>query len=365
MIGGKSEITLTEQQQLIILKTWNDNKENPPSLNDLINAAYPDRPDLDGRCAEGRAVKKFLASRSIVARKSYDYVPKKPIELNEEQKEFIANNSPTMKAAEMAEVIFKKNGLTNLHGETIAVISYLKTLPENIKYEDPNAKDVNRYSPPKNEDRMFLRVNKYIHDSLDKEKLTPRDRAGLNALIRFMHTYRFLHQINSFSSQVDRDLFESSFVRYCYDKPDLTQEEVDQYIILATEVVISSSIQAIIQNLQGEINSEVEAGNKIPMAIVEAVNSAREEYNQSTIRQQKLTNDLKVKRSDRLSKQIKENASILNLVGMWKEEETRQQLIKLAEKRKELVKNEINRLSSMDEVKAKILGISESEILDG
>ena len=37
----------------------------------------------------------------------------------------------------------------------------------------------------------------------------------------------------------------------------------------------------------------------------------------------------------------------------------------IAEMRKEIVEKEINRLSTMDEVKAKILGISKDEILNG
>ena len=45
-----------------------------------------------------------------------------------------------------------------------------------------------------------------------------------------MHTFRFLHQIGTYNIETDRELFESSFVRYTWDKPDLTQEEVDQYI---------------------------------------------------------------------------------------------------------------------------------------
>ena len=50
---------------------------------------------------------------------------------------------------------------------------------------------------------------------------------------------------------------------------------------------------------------------------------------------------------------------------MWKEEESRQKLIKLAELRKQVVKEEIENLSSMDEVKARIMGISEDEVLEG
>ena len=74
---------------------------------------------------------------------------------------------------------------------------------------------------------------------------------------------------------------------------------------------------------------------------------------------------LNVKRSARLSKQIKENASILNLVQLWKDEESREKLIKLAELRKSVLKEEVENLSSMDEVKSRILGLSEEEVLNG
>jgi hypothetical protein len=160
-------------------------------------------------------------------------------------------------------------------------------------------------------------------------------------------------------------LFESSFIRYAYDKSDLTQEEVDQYIILATEVVISSNIQETIQTLQEQINMEMDSGQKIPMVLVEAVTSARTEYNQCVGRQQKLLNDLKVKRSERMQKQVKDNASILNLVLMWKDEESRNEMLKMADMRREVLKDEIGRLSSMDDIKARIFGLTEEEVLDG
>ncbi len=99
--------------------------------------------------------------------------------------------------------------------------------------------------------------------------------------------------------------------------------------------------------------------------IIEAVTSARTEYNQCVTRQQKLLNDLKIKRSERLSNQVKENASILNLVQMWKDEDTRKEMIKMADMRREILKAEVGRLSSMDDVKARIFGLTEEEVLDG
>jgi hypothetical protein len=101
------------------------------------------------------------------------------------------------------------------------------------------------------------------------------------------------------------------------------------------------------------------------MSLVESISSARTEYNQCVNRQQKLLNDLKIKRSERISKQVKENASILNLVEAWKEEESRMKMIKLANMRKQIVEKEIENLSSMDELKSRIFGLSKDEGLNG
>ena len=212
---------------------------------------------------------------------------------------------------------------------------------------------------------LFIKINKYILDGIDKNKLTYKNKKDISSLIGYMNTFRFSHQINIYDDEKDRELFESSFVRYTYDKNDLTQEEVDQYIVLSTEVVISSNIQQTINVLQNQIDLAMQEDGKIPMALVEASNTARKEYNDCVNRQQKLLNDLKVKRSEKLSKQVKETASIINLVQMWKEEESRAKLLKMAEMRKIVIEKEIDRLSSMDEVKCKILGISKDEILNG
>jgi len=362
---------LNDQQRLAILNEWNNRPSNPPSLLELVRVAFPDAEGADGRSWHGKKVKEFLSTRQIKARASYEYLAKDKIELSPEQKEFAANNAGSMGALEITKSVFNNQNLTSLSQETRTIIEFIKTLDQKViqagpvSHRDTESIADSQYMPPKTFERMLFRINRYVHEGIDKDKVTSRQKAAINAIIGYMHTYRFLHQINSYTSNIDRELFESSFVRYTFDKPDLTQEEVDQYIVLATEVVISANIQETIQTLQNQIDMEVDGGGKIPMALIEAISGARNEYNQSTIRQQKLLNDLKVKRSDRLSKQIKENASILNLVQMWKEEDSRTKLLKLAERRKAMVKNEIDRLSTMDEIKCRILGISEDEVLNG
>jgi hypothetical protein len=357
---------LTEEQQLKLLNEWNNRPDNPPSLVELVKLAFG-REDLDGRSKEGKAVKEFLASRSIKPRKSHEYQAKGLKELDNNQKEYISNNCHTMTGLEMAKILFKNETLTNLSQETRSVLEYMKVIPSNIKFNNTENEEAANgvYKPPRSEERIIAKINKYVLDGIDKTKITHAQKREINALIGYMNTHRFIHQINIYDNEPDRELFESSFIRYTYNKSDLTQEEVDQYIVLCTEVLISSNIQQTINTLQNQIDISIETDGKIPMALVEASNTARKEYNDCVNRQQKLNNDLKVKRSERLSKQVKETASIINLVQMWKEEESRAKLLKMAEIRKQVVEKEIDRLSTMDEVKCKILGISKDEILNG
>ena len=49
---------------------------------------------------------------------------------------------------------------------------------------------------------------------------------------------------------------------------------------------------------------------------------------------------------------------------MWKEEESRKQLIQLTELRKKTLKKEIEKLSDMDAVKARIMGLTDDEALN-
>lgn len=364
-------IELNEDQQLAILEEWNKRTDDPPYIKELIKLVFPDIPEdmVDGRSKYGRAVKKFLAEKSLSAKVSHKYYPKEKVELTEDQKEFIDNNCSAMKPMDMARLIFEDNKIAALDLRYKVVAEYINELPNQIKYSDTNDEVPveGGYAPPKSESRAIVRVNKYVHNGIDKEKISPKIKKSMSTLIAYMHTFRFLHQISTYAIETDRELFESSFVRYTWDKSDLTQEEVDQYIVLSAEVVIASNIQRRVERLQTLLdqNAEDTEGRRMAMSLVEAINTAQTEYNQCVNRQTKLLNELKEKRSQRMSKVLQESASILNLVELWKDEESRNKMIKIAEIRKKNISSEIERLSSMEDIKSRIMGISEEEVLNG
>ena len=360
-------VVLTTAQENQIIDIWNKDKDNPPDLKTITQLIFPGNPALDGRSFEAKAIKAFIAAQGKKVRTASVYVPLPPKEISEDQKRFIIENINKLAPLELVRECFGDWRLTNLDMEYRSVMAYVDSLPPEVKRPPVEFEDgaLGDYRPAPTLPKIVFKINKYVKNGLDLNKLTAKQKKDCLCLIGYIHSYRFLHQINTYTTQTDRDLFESVFVRYTYDKSDLTEEECDLNLILATESVIDASIQRTITALQRQIDEEVAAGNRLPMPLIEAITSARTERNQCVARQQKLNSDLKMKRSERIEGQKKEYASILNLVGIWKNEEQRNEMLELANKRRELLKGEINRLSTMDDIKARIFGISENEVLNG
>ncbi len=303
------EFGLTEDQQKAVLQCWNNApKEHPLRIIDIVKAVFGDA--YDARSKEGRMVKSFLASRQLAV----SQVKAEDVVLQDEDKEFIENHCTTMTPVEMARVVFKNDRLTGVTKEAQVIAEFCKTLTTKT-YGD--LKDVvdGEYKSPKSIDRVIARVNEYQHYSINKDKLTPNQKKELYSLIGYLNSYRFKHTINNYTNQRDRDLLEATFISYTFNKADLIPEEVDTYIILSQEAVISSNIQKHIETLQTLLDEKTQSGDeKIAMSLVSAITSAREEHNECVKRQQSLLKDLIIKRSERLSKQVQENASVLNLV---------------------------------------------------
>lgn len=361
----EADIELTDEQWDRVKVLWNSRPNDPPSIMELLQVAFK-KSGLDGRTKEGKALKKKMAESGMKARSGYQ--AKGLIELKQNQKDYIKDNVGKLKAAEIAEFLFKKKGLTNLSQETRSVIEEIRKLKEKNEttFEDPDDIQTKDYNPPKTNEGVLRKINKYRHVPLDKDKLTGKQKKDVAALIGYMNTYRYLHQINTYDKTEDRELFESEFVRCCYDKYDLTEEEVDQYILYCTEVVSGVNIMAGVVKLRKMLDEVTDdEDKKIAMSLVEAINVAQTEYNQCVTRQDKLLSSLKVKRSEKEGKAKEGTASILNLVQTWKDEETRIRLIKYAEMKKANLKQSIQEYMDMDELRARMMGISVDEVLEG
>lgn len=378
-----ADIILSDEQKAQILEMWNSGgNHGPPPIRDIAFKIFNKK--TSAYSPENIAIKIFLSEKkpkpskveslaNIIEEKvvEIEQLPAKSvfkIELTDDQKEFIENNCKELKPVELTKAAFKKENIGPTSRETVAVISFLKSLHREDLYENPERLATESYRPPMSPEKTTSIVNKYIRQGLKAKSLTSRQKKEIGALTNYLHSLRFINQINSYETVAEREFFESEFVRCTWDKSDLTEEEVDQYITYASEVIISTVLDKRIRRL-GQTADDLMSGEienqRIGMSMVEAIKDLRANYNSSIIRQGKLLDTLKGKRSERIEKMEKGGASILNLVELWRHQDTRERIIKVAEKRKDVLKEGYDKLSEMDDLKVKILGVDFNLVSNG
>lgn len=220
--------------------------------------------------------------------------------------------------------------------------------------------------------QLITKVNEYLPTgtgdlTYNVNNLKVYEDKCLKQMLSYIRAPAAIYQASQYDKKVDRDLFESSFIRFCHDKPDLTAEEIHQYLNLASEIVNTAQIERTIQKLDNNINnwlSEDDAEKKkMSLTLVELINASRGKWEASKERQKKLLAELTESRSVRLKNRLDQNSSILNLVEAFQREKDRKELIEIAEKEKLLDEIEVDKLQNMDQVVALIAGMTRSELL--
>ena len=235
----RSNITLSEDQKKFI-------DENISKITDLIEMTRSVFMDdtLDGRTKEGRAVRAYLIERGQKF-STTKAAPAKNIKLSQEQKEFIQQYAADgVKAFQIAKIIFPDSELTPLSKETIVITEYIRdSMPQVISEED-SARGV-EYNPPCTDVSAIKKVNECTGLRLVKEKLTRSEMISIEFMQAILKSPRFVYQINSYTDLRDRELFEAEFVRACWDKPDLTPDEINLYINVCMDYINLKQIEKI------------------------------------------------------------------------------------------------------------------------
>lgn len=360
------KITLNESDQVYILANY---MVPGIGIKELAQTISGD-PKQNGQTKLGRAIREFLASKGLEYATT-KFVKQGELELSEENINFIEQNKSKMKPFEMTKLLFGAD-IAPLGKEYKAVQKYLEqTDPAFIpKEEKLTGED---YEAPTSIARLIPRVNKYVLKSmgdetkfLDKDKLTVVQIRNLKALIGYMNVYQFIYQAGLYKREVDMELFESNFVRFCYDKPDLLEEEVNDYIALCSEIVLIAQIDRRVQSFDNEIQTLIDGDDnkkRLSMTFVDAMKNEIDKLNQAKTKRDKLKETLIGSRNKRIDGKIQQTASLHSLVEMWKKEEDRKKIIAMAKKRQGALVQEVERLSSIDALKAEIYGLDKDDII--
>jgi hypothetical protein len=125
----KNEIELSNEQQLLVLKEWNKDINNPPDITSLIEKCFPsiDSSLKDARSKYGKLIKKFLIEKGFDNK--LEETKKIGIELTKEQTEYITNNCSSMRPFEMAKELFRNPRLSPASLECKACLLYTSPSP--------------------------------------------------------------------------------------------------------------------------------------------------------------------------------------------------------------------------------------------
>ena len=386
-----SAFILTVDQENLIVNRWHDKEKSPPSLKELFGLLWPSE-EYIASSLRTKAIKKFLTTSAAIRSKivKAEELPKPPpieesqsnqilikeipktsnvldeadpesdlgdVQLTDSQKIYISENR-SLGEAKLTSTLF---GALSTHPHVKKLVrEYIRTLPMDLYGRGSGKNAVLAYNPPKTISEAAELVNRAVFQAINLTKLQKdmQTQEKLSSLIKFLHTFRFaLTYEESCQNDVEKALFETSFVKYVWDKPDLSEEEIDLYINLCLDTVSLRRIEQD-ESFMKDLRTSNSDNSKISMSIVESLANLRQEKEDISSRQFKLINNLQGKRADRIDSFNKANASVLQLVAAWRDAEKRERLIKLGNERKALVKSEIEKIDSMELFKAEMWGVN-------
>lgn len=358
------QVILTDEQKKNLIAAWKSAPDKqPPTQKELVNVAFPDLV-FDGRSKQGKAVKEFFAKLSIFPKPStHENVG--PYTLSVAEKDFIQGNYDVNldNKLEIANLLFPDKKITPLSKEFKAIYNFIK---ETESFNPPKEKEekVVFFTPPRNYTACLQLINKYTHDIISIQDASERDKQGVNALSRYLHSPRFTHMVNTYEGDANRDLFVAELIRAVYDKPDLTVDEFNLYLNLCSDYVSSSQIKREIELLSKRLGDIMDdPDGKMSTSLADTISAKNKEYNDCLERQEKLINKLNGSRAIRLKNQSVANSSIKSLVVYWSEEKNRRKILHLAKIKEKARLDAVINLNSLDSVKAEIFGAVSENIL--
>ena len=266
-----------------------------------------------------------------------------------------------MKAFEIATILFpERRGITPLSKESLQVAKFISE--NQPQFIHPQETGLNKdYCPPVGFSAIIDKVNEFAGQKINEEKLTVSSRKGLEMLLIFLKSPRLKLVVENYTDLKDRELFEAEFVRATWNKPDLTSDEVNLYINVCIDYINLKNIQKAMDKLNHMFDA-CEDQREMTVRLAELLKTKSEEYNQCEKRMESLVTRLNGDRAKRVQNKHQQNASVLNLVQVFQEEEERVVMIKIAEMQKRLVVEEAAEMELMPDWKARVLGLRKEDL---
>ena len=344
-------IDLTQEQKDLILESF----QKDPNIINITKIVFEDQ-SLDGRSKEGRAVTKFLAKNGLKT-KTTKVEKSKEINLTDEQLDSIESmKADGLNTSEIADILFSKN-VVRLSVEWRTVNEIVNQDREEAREEAPSS-----YVVPNALSRIIKKINDSTGYGLEENKMSRTQHTCCSRLRINLSNSRFVAIVNNYINSRDKELFEQEFIRLTWDKPDLTPDELNLYMNVCKEIINLELITSHLQKLNDMFES-ADDQDEMSIRLAEIIKAKSSEYHQCETRIENLTKKLQGDRGARLANKQKDTASFLSIVQLFQEEEERQNMVRIVEMQKQVIKKEAQKLEGMAAWKARVLGIGIEDVL--
>lgn len=350
----KHKFGLDEDKQYILRDKYKTYKDILQLTKDVF-----ENPILTENSPEYKKVRDFVA-RLHTGTEAFNFT--------EDQINYIAEHGESMRPMDITRAIFPDASGPQIR-EVKAVALLVKAL--GLEYTDTKSDGkfgtvLGAFEPPDKDHGIIKLINENFPDTvLSLNKLDSDKRRCIAFLKRHLCSDRFKEMASLIRSEAHRRVFLSEFVKVVADKPDLAVEEVNGYMNLANEYVLSLIINEQIMDLNDrlkEATDDDDEGRKYTKNIADSLSTKTKEYNDCQNRMKALHRDLNGIRSQKLDSAAALKDSLGKYIELAKSEEGRLYMLKLGQLRRTEVEEECNRIKGLGDL-AESWGVSIEEIL--
>lgn len=348
-----AKLSLDVSQQATARAMFRDGKD----ILEITQAIFPEA-GTDRRSPQYGSVRRLLSNLPPEPVPTPSRPPARgPVLLTEEQLKYVKENYKEQNVLSLGKTLFpeRAESMTPLHGECKAIQLFIKEFDPTF-FKDMR-RDMGEYEPPKELNDLCALVSKSSNTPLNPDRLSTTDRACVKFLAHNLASDRFRACMDQLTTERERGIFESEFVKATWDKPDLTPDEVNLYINLCDEYINRDRVSRKYAKLDEAFFEIKDAKSEMSIKLSEMIKAVSSERDQAAKRIESLINKLNGDRAKRLKEKGARTVSITAAFEAFKSEEERRQMLKIAQVQREAIQEEQKNMEGMPAWKARILGI--------
>lgn len=211
--------------------------------------------------------------------------------------------------------------------------------------------------------QAFAAELKELHIKV-RDPLSEREKIDIRFLMHQMQSTRFGQIYKTYRKKEYKNLFKEEFVRSMYGKGEMPQEEVNDFIDMCSELTRQYMIRCQIKDLDAMLDDKDFAKEK-RVGIIEVQKELNAEITASTRRVGEIKEGLGTLREQRMKDTRNTGLTLSALLESFYDSEKREKLVALQDKKNKELMDALEKIDSLEETKALIMGISKDELRMG